>query len=569
MGKKLSLKDAEQAHKSVITSSQGEIADLYTKWAKEIAKEAKKYKGMTNASAALKEQQLSNLKKVLTKTGKVTAESAKSHIKDFMLQTAQNVVSDDTKWLKDLGFPNDGITAAFGSIPTLVVESLVAGQVYESGWSLSKSIWSDNEDTLKKAYEIVAGGVAENKSVYAIAKDLEQFVDPNAKKPWNYTFKGVDKTTGKEKTYRVYSKKVDYNAQRLARTLSQHAYQQTTVTLNAKNPFVQKFRWHSSGRACPICKARNGKLYDKDKVPLDHPCGMCYLEPIYDDNVNQRLADWVNGSDDEALDEYASLFGDSNELHAKLKAKAAAAKAGTTSKPKAQTKAKAQAKTQTKEKAPAKQPVVDVLKEIQPISSDQTKVGKKSWNSILKAQTRPAMLKFEEDWESKLSSAEKKAVKAYTRENQTNCYVQQNGYLRFGRKVSQTVINTVDNIRSALSKSILEEDTVLVRGTRKSLYTDIFKGNLKDALDSGKYQDMVGESFIDPGFLSTSPLGGEFSGDMKLVIYAPKGTQAGYVERNNVFGEKEMIVQANTQYLIEDVEQSGNNITIYVSIIGQ
>lgn len=310
MNNKLKLKDSEQAHKAIVTSQENKIVKLYEKWANEIAEQAKQYQYAKNPSSVLKAQQLIELETSLRKSSERVANEAMKAIKQNMMQASQSVVTSSTEFMKKLGFPEDGISAAFSSVPTDIVQNIITGQIYESGWSLSKSIWSDNEDTLKKAYEMVAGGIAENKSIYEISKDLEDFVSPTAKKPWNYTFKAENKVTGETQTYRVYPKKVDYNAQRLARTLSQHAYEQTIVSVNKKNPFVQKIRWHSTGsRACPICKERDGKLFDKDKVPMDHPNGMCVLEPVYDENTNDRLAAWVNGKDDPAIDAYVKQFG--------------------------------------------------------------------------------------------------------------------------------------------------------------------------------------------------------------------------------------------------------------------
>lgn len=310
MSTKVTLKDAGQAHKAVVASQQKQIAALYEKWADKMAEEAKKYAGSKNPSSALKAQQITQLEGALRKAGRQVANAVNKSVQQSMIRAAQSVVDNNAEWMKKLGFPEGGISAAFSSVPTEIVQNIITGQVYEGGWSLAKSIWGDNEDTLSKAYEMIAGGIAENKSVYDIAKDLEQYVSPSAKKPWNYTFKGVDKVTGKEKTYRVYPKKVDYNAQRLARTLSQHAYQQTMVAVNKDNPLVQKIKWHSTGsRVCPICMERNGRLYDKNEVPMDHPNGMCILEPVYDKDANKRLADWVNGKEDPALDAYAKKLG--------------------------------------------------------------------------------------------------------------------------------------------------------------------------------------------------------------------------------------------------------------------
>ena len=65
-----------------------------------------------------------------------------------------------------------GLNAAFSYVPHDVVQMLITGQVYQGGWNLSQRIWSDNQQTQKDIYQIMARGLAENKSIYNIAKDL-------------------------------------------------------------------------------------------------------------------------------------------------------------------------------------------------------------------------------------------------------------------------------------------------------------------------------------------------------------------------------------------------------------
>ena len=55
----------------------------------------------------------------------------------------------------------------------------------------------------------------------------------------------------------------------------------------------------------------DGRIFEKDDLPLDHPNGMCTMEPVIDDNYLDRLANWITnpeGSDPE-LDEFAKNFG--------------------------------------------------------------------------------------------------------------------------------------------------------------------------------------------------------------------------------------------------------------------
>lgn len=306
MAKKLKIKDGEKARNEIIQEQKKMIASLYEKWADEIAQKAKVYENKPTPSAAVKAIQLKELEKMIRLSGDRVSQEAEQAIKEGMAKVAQSVVATNSEWLEQLGFPSEGVSAAFSSVPNMVVQNLITGKIYESKWSLSKSIWGDNEDTMRSIYEIVAGGQAQNKSIYEIAKDLEQYVRPSAKKQWNLRTK-----SGR----RIYPKQVDYNAQRLARTLSQHAYQQTIKSTSKENPFIKKVKWHSiGGRTCPLCKKRDGKVYTIDKLPMDHPNGMCIMEQIVDDNIDDRLIDWVNGKEDPELDTFAGKLG-ANILH--------------------------------------------------------------------------------------------------------------------------------------------------------------------------------------------------------------------------------------------------------------
>ena len=93
-------------------------------------------------------------------------------------------MSDNVKWLESFGFSSAGLNAAFSYVPHEIVQNLVTGQIYDSGWSLSSRIWGDNEQTLKDIYQVMARGLAENKPIYEIAKDLESYVRPSARLPW-------------------------------------------------------------------------------------------------------------------------------------------------------------------------------------------------------------------------------------------------------------------------------------------------------------------------------------------------------------------------------------------------
>ena len=263
------------------------ISKMYEQWAKDIEKEWGS-KITNSAPAAEKKMQMLKLRSALRREAKYIAEAIERDITSSLYIMSNHVVDAMYANLAELGVNSKLLRASFASIPTNVVENLVNGSVYgaKGSWSLSKAIWGDSSQTLSQMYKIVAGGIAQNKSIYEIANELSKYVNPSAARQWNLKTKdGV----------RIYPKKVDYAAQRLARTLSQHAYQQTIVQTTLKNPMVLGIRWRANGsRVCEVCKARDGQVFPKDQLPLDHPNGMCVMEPIYLADSDDMIAKWVN-----------------------------------------------------------------------------------------------------------------------------------------------------------------------------------------------------------------------------------------------------------------------------------
>lgn len=302
-GNRLIFKNAEAARDAIIESQKKEIAGLYEKWADEIGERAEYYRRKTTASSVLSERQMRELQKQLRATSQEVSNEVYNKIKQNLYTISEAVIKDNVKWLTELGFSEAGVNAAFTYVPDQIVRNLITGQIYDSGWSLSGRIWGSNEETLKDIYQIVAKGLAENRPIYDIAKELESYVSSGAKKPWN--LKAPD---GKW----IYRKKVDYNAQRLARTLVQHGYQQSFVAATIKNPFITEYIWIANGsRVCPLCQDRDGQHFKKDELPLDHPNGMCTMEPVVVDNLEEQLINWFNSPDGTypEIDEFAKLFG--------------------------------------------------------------------------------------------------------------------------------------------------------------------------------------------------------------------------------------------------------------------
>lgn len=288
---------------SITKEQEQYITDLYKQWSEDVQKQADWYAKHGTPSAPLSSMYYNKLYNQMQQQSKEISNSVYTNIKNGMFKVSDAVVKDATDWMSGFGFDKDGIAAAFSYIPQSTVNALVTGSVYggPGSWSLSSAIWGDNEKALRDIYSIVAQGVAEQMPISDIANKLSQYVSPTKQLQWSGP-NGI----------KIYKHTVDYNAQRLARTLVQHTYQQSFVAATKDNPFVTEYVWIANGsRVCPICADRDGAHFKKDKLPLDHPNGMCTMEPVVDDKMVDKLANWVNGDDGTypEIDEFAKKFG--------------------------------------------------------------------------------------------------------------------------------------------------------------------------------------------------------------------------------------------------------------------
>lgn len=309
---KLIFEDAEKARDAITESQKKEIARLYQQWADEIGERANYYTHKSTTSSVVSWRQMKELQKQLTESSHQVSNEIYKGIKQSIYTVSDAVVKDNVDWLKKFGFSEDGLNAAFSSVPDNIVKMLVTGQIYEGGWNLSSRIWGNNEKILSNCYEIIAKGMAENKPIYNITKELEKYVSPKTAKSWNPIIKTKNTKTGEWEYKRIYRGKVDYNAQRLARTLVQHGYQQSFIAVTEKNPFVLKYVWYANGsRPCPLCMDRDGQEFEKGNLPMDHPNGQCTMAPVVDDKMIDKLVDWFNSPDGTypEIDEYAKGFG--------------------------------------------------------------------------------------------------------------------------------------------------------------------------------------------------------------------------------------------------------------------
>lgn len=200
------------------------------------------------------------------------------------------------------------------------------------------------------------------------------------------------------------------------------------------------------------------------------------------------------------------------------------------------------------------------------------------------------MLKLEKNSFKKFTNGEVEALRIYS----GSAYSEMNNYLRYKATglsdseaaaksgIRSSLIDEVKKCQSALSKSKLEQDLVLRRGTDVGDLAGLFmKGDFGDNYRklSMKNVEELNEMFQGAmgeyaGFTSTSSQWNKgFSGDVECIIYAPKSTKAASIMGISNYGtaEGETLLNGGTKVVCEKIEKSdghkGSDIRVFLRII--
>ena len=189
-----------------------------------------------------------------------------------------------------------------------VAELVAKGNLYKDGVGLSSRIWKVSNGAGRTIQEVVQQGLSSGQSAVDMAKILEEFIKPKARRFWDNA--KIESILGKT-TARKFEN-LEYNALRLARTTISHSATASVRQWGKINPYANKVQWHSvhaPGRTCKICIDLDEQIFDIDKCPFDHPNGLCYQTVYYDrdlESIADELKDWANGMPNDKLDEWYS-----------------------------------------------------------------------------------------------------------------------------------------------------------------------------------------------------------------------------------------------------------------------
>ena len=305
MASKDYLKLCEEAQKKklkLIKSQEKQIKQIYNDMYLKVSKKLSKVNPNSLSKRYLEELKKAIEREIITSNKKIS-KAIKTNTKKSS-ELANNVQLDFFMSIdKEYGL-GMGTTFSdmFSKIPKEAMNEILFGKAYKDRAGLSERIWLDTKKFNKDIDYIITEGIANKKSVYEVAKDLEIYVNPKASKDWEWL-----------KVYPNANKVVDYNAQRLARTSIQHAFQQAQKRSCKKNPYVEKIRWLSSNssRTCELCNGRNNQLFSVNDVPLDHPNGLCTTIPeitMSYEEIGEELKAWDNGEANTKLDKWFKKY---------------------------------------------------------------------------------------------------------------------------------------------------------------------------------------------------------------------------------------------------------------------
>ena len=591
----ISLRDGEKARLNITKAQEDEISKLYRQVYLGLKKKMDKLSHSGTTSESLRKTYLNKMVKELKAAYKSLGVGLEKSIEKGIVDTATAVVQNNADWLKKAGLTIEG---AYSYVPKDIVSMLVTGQLYGEGWTLSKAIWGQSQKHAEDINKIVAAGVAANKSAYDIAKDLEQYVNPEARKEWDWS-----------KVYPGTSKKVDYNAQRLARTMVSHAYQQSLLATTKYNPFVTGYKWRSAHthRTCELCNSRDGKVYSADTLPLDHPNGLCTflveLEGSLEDVAN-RLGDWANGAEDPALDKWASsMYPPQNgyqftELQQKWLGAAGFSPTNMPQNFKAfaneltfaqQTELLKVAGTDWNNPHPyqamekwykanllgpfttggAYSPAKAVKQAMKATTKVPDGITTSQIRKLLQENDLRELAHDAQPWWESLTKREQEGIRTYT----GSAYRSMNTALRTGNVVGSNYESQIKAAAKGLHKYKTPSDMVVRRGSNLNSLGSLLGGG--DSPTSTSWYLTHREEFIhsmaeDKGFLSTSPAPhGGFNRQVEYRIFIPKGSPAPYIDNYSLNqGEEEALVPPGSQHRVIELLEEDSKLVVYLELTG-
>ena len=244
-----------------------------------------------------------------------TSEHYKACVKDFF--DMEKEFKNDTKY-QEL---KEAISKKVDITNEKVINLIKSGKMYEADKNgnfvdLDNRLWNAANASGKKLQDAIVSCFAQGMGPADMARVLKEFAKEGHK---TWSSKKIREKLGPGYA-RSHSGGLDYPALRLARTVHTHTNQLRVIHGKDTNPYMNMIKYHSAhiaNRTCSMCEERDGKIFTPNKVPLDHPNGLCWLEPVFslsDDEIADDLAKWIRGEPNSGVMDkaYPELKGTEN-----------------------------------------------------------------------------------------------------------------------------------------------------------------------------------------------------------------------------------------------------------------
>lgn len=281
-----------------------ELLKIYEEAGKQIS-----YKLSKAKPGGLTERYLKELKNSINQYAEELRYNLGKSIKDSLEASSQIASAVQLSYL-DAVAPNEDFKSTFKKmftqLPSKVTKQLISGSYYSDGKTLDKRIWELTRKNAKDIDTLIKINVSKGANARSLAQELDNYINPNKK---------IEAKTLEAKI----SRKISYQAQRLARTSLTHACAETYIQGSKMNPFVTGLKWNLSSSHSArmhgkgdICDDYSGRIFKPDELPLQHPNCLCYFttETIPIEDARSELISWVNGSSNEKLDNWLKNYGE-------------------------------------------------------------------------------------------------------------------------------------------------------------------------------------------------------------------------------------------------------------------
>lgn len=290
-----------------------------------IYREATKEMGAKAAGAkegSLTKRWALDMQKSLTESSRRLGRDVLSEITSAVQEAAAIPGRVDRDWLRDAyaGAGGNLTGQTFHNMFTRTSDEalrmLLSGRAYLDGKSLSSRVWTQTGRLENGINQVIQQGIAQKKSAVQIARELEQYVNPDAHETIAQRRERV-----KSGAKLPFAGSIEYNCQRVARTSVNHAYFLAMKESAKLNPFCRAVHWELSGAhferqvmpfgvdICDEYATHDEGLgvgnWPVDSTPLPHAQCLCSQWPEVPETLDEcagRLKSWLAGGEDAALD---------------------------------------------------------------------------------------------------------------------------------------------------------------------------------------------------------------------------------------------------------------------------